>query len=97
MMRQRDYPKTIRIKDADYTVSFKRGLEKRGYMGLCFYDSKEIHISMGIPEPERLSTLIHELKHAISHEYNFELSHDVINKLEGPLAKFILAHFEWKK
>jgi hypothetical protein len=97
MSRQKDYPKTIRVKDTDYKVSFKRGLESQGYMGLCFYELKEIHVSTGLPEPERLSTLIHEKMHAIAHEYGFELGHDVINKLEGPLARFILEHFEWKK
>jgi len=91
MIRQKDFPKSVRVTDkVSYAVKFKRGLEKRGYMGLCFYNDKEIWISTGLSEADRFSTYWHEIMHALSHEYGFELGHDVINKLERPLAKFLL-------
>jgi len=97
MNRQKDFPKFIKIKSVDYAVKFKRGLEEQGYMGLCHYDTKEIWIAAGLSAKDRLATFTHEILHALSHEYDFELGHDIINVVEHPVSDFIRGHFQWLK
>lgn len=96
MRRQKDFPRFVKITPRiSYSVKFKRGLENRGYMGLCFYDKKEIWISMGLSAKDRLSTFCHEVAHSVSHEYGLDLSHQTIYDLEGPLAFFLSRNTAW--
>lgn len=96
MRLKKHFPKSLRItKKVDYAVKFKRGMSsKEGYLGLCFFDLKEILLSEGQDKVERLSTLVHEVLHALAHEYGFDLSHDIIYKLERPIALFILLNYQ---
>ena len=89
MLRKKDLPKEVEVADGIfYAVKFKRGLQKRGYDGLCFYDLKEIWIAAGMTMENTLVTLEHEILHAIAHEWDFQLYHPMIKKLEEPLAFF---------
>lgn len=88
-MKKKDIPKEVEVADGVfYRVIFKRGLQKRGYDGLCFYDSKEIWVAANLCIEETLITLEHEILHAIAFEWGFDLKHPMINKLQKPLAFF---------
>jgi Zn-dependent peptidase ImmA (M78 family) len=96
--RKRDIPKEIEISEGVYyKVKFKRGLQQKGYDGLCFYDSKEIWIAAGMDHQETASTLVHEALHAISHEHDIRLDHKLIYKVEAALAFFIFRNSVWIK
>lgn len=57
--------------------------------GICLYDQKEIRLHREQTGRALISTFLHELLHAIQHEYRIKgLQHHVIYALEGPLADF---------
>lgn len=95
MLRIKDYPKEIRVGENDYEVCFVRNIgDKPGskyttFGGCNDFDCK-IYIKLGQSAEERLITLVHELLHAVEAEYGIEIPHDLINKLEKPLAKLII-------
>ena len=90
MIRRKDIPKEVEVADGIfYKIRFKQKLLANGYYGLCYFDLKEIHISCGLSPVELMDTVTHEILHAIAHENDFELKHDIINVLEGPLGWFI--------
>lgn len=95
-IRKRDVPKEVEIAPGVfYKILWKRDLLKQGFCGLTYFDPKEIHIAMGMDIEETIATLWHEIQHAISHEWEFELKHPLINKLEEPLAFFHARNSVW--
>lgn len=95
-LRKRDVPKEIEISPGIfYKIKWKRDLLKEGYCGLTFFDLKEIHIAMSMDTEETMSTLSHEILHAASHEYGFDLKHKTIYDMEESLAFFISRNTVW--
>lgn len=93
--RQKDYPKEILVGDSVYQVRFVRRITQvsekgKETLGLCCPSEKEILLVQGMDARERLSTLLHELLHAIEFEYDIDLPHALVYKLEGPLTQLIL-------
>lgn len=94
--RERDFPKTVRIKDTEYDVVFfnrkdahKHGMDEdwRGYA--CQHE-KAILVRRGQDHQNRLATFVHEILHAIEFEYQVKIPHALIYKLEDPLTSLIL-------
>ncbi len=96
MRRQIDLPRSIEIGGNIWTVHFYRKpplAEKPGeeIFGACVPKRRRLYVKQGQAPLERLSTLIHELLHAIEYEYKIEIPHSLVNALEGPLAESVLA------
>lgn len=85
--RRKDFPKCVYLaEDVCYQIKFKRGLQAKGYMGVCCFDIKEIWISTGLTCQERLETFWHEISHALDFEYGIKLTHKQVYALEKPLS-----------
>lgn len=93
MLRLRDYPKDLVIGDAIWRVRFVREIERSGKFitwGLCDPCDQVIYIRLGQSSEDRFITFCHELVHAWEAEYEFEIPHELVNKLEKPMARFII-------
>lgn len=96
-LRKKDIPKEVEIADGVwYRILWKKNMGG-DYMGLCWFDSKEIWIRLGMSVKDTVETLEHEILHALSYEWGFELYHPVIEKLEEPQAFFRLRNCGWIK
>ena len=88
------YPRTLKVAGRDWKVRFvnkiEDGTKARDTIGLCDPYDATLFILAGQSPEERFVTFVHEFLHALEEEYEFELGHRVIRKLEGPLAKFLL-------
>lgn len=91
------FPVMIRVGQEDYAIRFASKL-KNDDAGYCDSDMKLIVISRNQSPYEMLATLFHEALHAAEYEYNFELGHpkirrleylisDIVLKFDGPLAQ----------
>lgn len=95
-----DYPKELRIGDETYRVKFvptmryrtKRGGHRINY-GVCYPDTREIHISRGVGRELAFKTFLHEVLHAFEYEYDLPIKHSLVYLLEDPLARFFLDNF----
>lgn len=94
MHRQKDFPRQIVIGESLWTVHWKRDIPGarpgRIVMGMTYGDDKEIHIRMRLSAKERLATFVHELLHALEYEYGIAVPHEVIYKIDAPLARLII-------
>lgn len=89
-------PKIIIINDNEWKVVFKKILRVAGTraynnLGYAHEDSKEIWIknTKSITDEVKLEILAHELLHAIEFEYELDIPHHLIYKLEKPLVGLI--------
>lgn len=89
MLRQRDLPREFYVKDALWTVRYVRTLGGNR-SGLTDPSEKIIYIRQKIGSKERMRTFAHELLHAIEHEYEIEIPHRLIYRLEIPLVRLIV-------
>ena len=92
----KDYPKTLKIKDALWEVKFVSEIEKGGKyetLGLCDPYDQIIYIRLRQTRKERFMTFLHELVHAMDHEYKIGIPHDMVVKLERPLAELWIANY----
>lgn len=93
LLRQRDFPREFYVGDGLWTLRFVRRLDDdpgRITWGLTDPSDKVIYIRMGQTAKGRLETFVHELLHAVEYEYEIEIPHALIYKLEGPLVRLIL-------
>lgn len=95
LMRQRDFPKQIVVKDSIWEIRFVRKIHFGSAgtytsYGLCDPGDKVVYIQMRQSPKERLVTFVHEVLHVFEEEYNIQLGHGIINKLQYPLAEFIV-------
>lgn len=94
--RQKDYPKEILVGDSFYKIKFVRRIchaatgTDMQTLGTCCPDDKEILILQGLDPMERLSTLVHELLHALEFEYEIEIPHKLIYQLERPITQLLM-------
>lgn len=95
MRRIRDFPKKLTIGDWEWRVVWKRRIIDEGVpcLGLCDSSTRTIYIKLGQSPEERLSTLLHEVLHAIEFSLGMDVGHKVINAIEGPLARLLLENF----
>lgn len=77
-------PKRLKIGSASYKVRLIDDLVhgKTKLDGLCEFSPKQISVESELHYEECESTLIHEMLHAISHEYDFNLSENTVLALE---------------
>ena len=96
--RIRDYPRTWLIHHCIWHLKFKRSVDEnheknKDTLGLCDPSSQTLYIRLNQVPRETLETFIHEVLHAFEEEYEVQLGHRVINKLEKAIADFILNNF----
>lgn len=91
-MKKYDIKREWKVNGSVYTIYFRRKI-KHHLRGLCHGDTKSIDIALGMDMHETLSTVVHELLHAIEFENDFHIPHHVIYKLEKPLLQFILDNY----
>ena len=93
--RKKDIPKEIEIAPGIfYAIKWKRNMGG-DYMGLCFYDLKEIWLKQGMDNQETIATLAHEWAHAACHEYDLNLPHAIIYKIEEALGFLLTRNTVW--
>lgn len=89
-----EYPKEVFIKGSVWKLFFKRCIDNnQDDLGLCDASEKELFIKLGQIPRERLATFIHELIHAFEEEYDFDLPHPIVYKLEKAIVAFLLDNF----
>lgn len=90
-------PKELVIGDSIWTVKSVRKIQfnerKRETIGLNDPSTQEILIKTGMSPKERLTTLIHEIIHAFEDEYDVEIGHEIIEKIEDGVAQFFIDNF----
>lgn len=91
MMKLRDFPKFLRVKDVDYDVRFARTIpeETKQTVGLCDDSEKVIWLRLKQDRRERYKTLIHEVAHAIECEWGIRIPHRLIYALEEPILRLL--------
>lgn len=83
-------PTKVRItKQVTYEILFAQSLDEKTTVGECRFTEKQIVLKLGEPHEEMLSTLIHEILHAMSYEYGVDLPHKAIYQMEGPLLELM--------
>ena len=91
---QKDYKKFYTIGDCEWEVKFVRNFPSRpSDTGQCDPGNYTIRIKAGESREEKFLTFIHEIIHAFEDEYNFELKHEHVYKLERAIADFIVQNF----
>lgn len=94
--RQRDYPREILVGDSLYKIKFVKKITEPNpahtteIVGICDPSEKEILIIQGLGPFERLKAFIHEILHAIEFEHDIDIPHQLIYKLEQPIALLML-------
>lgn len=80
------------MKSTWYRVKFRRKLTLKGHSLDGFYDEGRqlILIAYGQGQFSRISTLIHELLHAVDTEHKVGLTHKQIYKLEKALFSLLV-------
>lgn len=88
----RQYPKTIHINDEIYEIKFVKKLATKE-VGECDPQTRVIKIKLGMGAPETFTTFIHEVLHAFEFEYDLNVDHPTIYKLEKAITDFLLTNF----
>lgn len=85
-------PNRIRITSRiDYEVLVSNCIndEESFVFGECRHDEKQIVINPDQSKTEALKTLIHEALHAVSFEYDIDLTETQVSRLENGLWKVL--------
>lgn len=80
------------INGREWRIRFVKNLQLDGVpcWGTCDLDAKVISIDSGVRGTMLLSTLNHELGHALADEFGFTLKHKTLNPLEKAITTFLL-------
>lgn len=97
-MKQKDFPKELLINGNIWRVRFVRKIPgqdtaTKECLGLCDPGQREILIKTGQAYLERLDTFYHEVFHALSFEYEFDIQHKIVHKLGETFARFCIDNF----
>lgn len=91
------YPKSVLIKDTVYDIVFVKKMRHKTRSGglgitygICDPSEAKILISKGIGKKKTLETLIHELLHAFEAEYDVDIPHRLVYRLEKPILDFLI-------
>lgn len=87
MKTPKRYPKTLKIKNTEYTVKLVKNISRAS--GLCDSADGLILISRRQSADNMFRSLIHECLHALEMEYGIKMSHENIYKLERAIFRFI--------
>ena len=103
--RLRDYPKTLRVGDATYSIHFLTQKEidrissTKGNRGLCSQGDEAIYIVRGLDRRTRFETFAHEVIHALEFEYSLPIAHRLVYLLEMPVTRLMLDNWlssDWR-
>lgn len=86
----RQYPKGITVGNAHWDVKFCRKTPDHPPtdVGLCDPETRTIYIRYKQSRRETLMTFLHEWLHAVEFEYEIEIGHTIIEKLEDAVIEF---------
>lgn len=88
----RRYPKFITLGKSEWEIKFVKKLG-RNLVGLCEPNEKIIYIKTKQSKKEILSTLIHELLHAMEFEHEIPIKHKMVYRLERAILDMLLKNF----
>ena len=91
-------PEFLLIGDSIWSVKLVRKID---------YPRHKVRITVGLADPEtcvislkkslstedKLEYFVHELIHALDHEYDLNIPHKLVYKLQKPIADFLRANF----
>lgn len=89
-LKASEYPKTVYIHDESYEVRVVKRIpgENPDCHGLCDFGRKIIWIRSNQSPKGLFRTFLHEVLHAMSHEFSFKLNHPTVYSLEIALESF---------
>lgn len=97
-MRLRDLPRKFLVRDQEYQVKFVRRFPAKAGTapldGYCDPEEQILFVRQGLSPKDRLSTLIHELLHAVDDEWGIGLDHAMVYKLEEALTHLFLCNLD---
>ena len=73
-------PRSVLVSKQTYRIDYLS--EMPDELGCTYYDDPRIEVSLENGAPETESTVIHEILHAMAHEYKFKLPESMVLKLE---------------
>jgi Zn-dependent peptidase ImmA (M78 family) len=81
---RRQIPARVHIKRGVYyeVVWIEKDREKQDWVGITRLDTKQIVMELGHSDKETVHTYLHELAHAVSHEYDLGLTETQVLKFE---------------
>jgi Zn-dependent peptidase ImmA (M78 family) len=87
-------PNKVKISSRAYyevfhTKDFHFDKENEKTFGITRFDPKQIVLNDNQGNKEHIHTFLHEVLHAISHEYNVNLTENQIQKLEKAMPYFM--------
>jgi hypothetical protein len=96
--RVRDFPRTFDVGDQIWTLKFvnrvpDRAGKGRVLVGLACPMEQILYIRKELSPFDRLVVFLHEVQHALEDEYDFEIDHAVLNKLDRAQAQFLCDNF----
>lgn len=88
------YPKELHINEETYTVHVVTRIpdEKASTLGLCDSGTKRIYIKKA-SKAQMFRTFVHESLHAIEFEYQLDIKHEMVYKLEKAISDLLLMNF----
>lgn len=89
----KEYPKTLKINNAIYSIKFRKRMPTSGVSGLCDGTNKVIYIAANNIQSEIFKTFIHEVLHAMEFEYRIKIEHEAIHQFEDAISDFLLMNF----
>lgn len=84
-------PRSVKVNKKTYAIRYTDEIEKGKLAGLCDHIAKKIDVLIE-ERTESESTVIHEILHAISYEYNFDLSENKVLQLETAIYSVFRAN-----
>lgn len=84
------YPNTMLVGDSCWAIKLVRDIEGKSAYGAADPTCKTIYIEMAQTRKEMMSTMIHELLHAIEIEYGLTIRHKMVNNLEVALTNLLV-------
>ena len=94
----RQYKDTYLVGESIWNLKFKRQVEptdgkNRETVGLCDPSEKQVSIRLSQSKEDTLKTFIHEFLHAFEDEYEINLKHSDVYKLEEAIYHFLVDNF----
>lgn len=80
-------PDTVNIEGIPYCIEYPDRIGRGDKWGECDMDRKTIKVQAGATSMMVEQTLIHEMLHAIAHEFGFGLSEKKVRRLEKSLYR----------
>lgn len=79
--------KRIKVRGKNYKIQYVSTID---HCGDCTNRPRIIRINKRMGAKMQWKTLIHEVQHAITYEYNVKIKHSLIYKLEKPLLRLLI-------